>query len=354
MGEFIGLLKRLSEVCAPSGYEGPVKEIIESAVKDYVDEVYTDKMGNLVTVKRGVEKAPKILLDAHMDEIGMLVKYIDDKGFIRFSYTGGFSDQVVLNQRVMVLTREGSLPGVIGSKPPHLISTEDRDKPVKRSEMFIDIGVGSREEAERMGVRIGDHVTWVTAFTELADKNVSCKAFDNRVGCTVLIEVLKEFKSPATIYGVFPVMEEVGLRGAKTAAYSLEPNAALVFDIAAAGDHPGIKEGEAPIKLGGGPVIGVADGGKASLGGGLITHPKIRQVLVDTAERNNIPYQLYVFEGATTDGTAISLSRSGVPTGLLSVPVRYVHSASEVLNTADVEKTIELSKLSLLKIAELF
>ncbi|MEM2907468.1 MAG: M42 family peptidase, partial [Candidatus Odinarchaeota archaeon] len=260
MDETAKILKKLTEVYSPSGYEESVREVIASMLEKYVDEIHVDKMGNLITLKRGLEKEQKIFLDEHMDEIGMLVKYIDDKGFIRFSYTGGFFDQVVLNQRVVVLTRNGPIPGVIGAKPPHLMTQEEREKLVKRGDMFIDIGAGSRQRAEQLGVRVGDHISWAAGFTELVDNNVTSKAFDNRVGCTILIKILKELKANATIYGVFTVMEEIGLRGAKTAAFTIEPDAALVFEIAAAGDHPGVKEGEAPVRIGGGPVIGIADG----------------------------------------------------------------------------------------------
>ncbi|WEU41107.1 MAG: M42 family metallopeptidase [Candidatus Odinarchaeum yellowstonii] len=346
------LLKKLSEAYAPSGCEEAVREIITSMVREYVDELYVDKIGNLITLKKGVQNKPKILLDAHMDEIGMMVKYIDEKGFIRFSYTGGFSDQTVLNQRVVILTRKGIIPGVIGCKPPHLMTQEEKEKIVKRSDMFIDIGAESRVEAEQLGVRVGDHIIWSTSFTELAGNKLASKAFDNRVGCAILIKILQKLKTETPVYGVFTVMEEIGLRGAKTAAFTIEPDAALVFDIATAGDHPNVKEGEAPVRVGGGPVISVADGSRLNLGGGLITHPKIRRILIETAEENSIPYQLYVFEGGTTDGTVISLSRTGVPTGLISVPVRYAHTASELLSLLDVENSIKLATLSIYKIIE--
>ncbi len=354
MKDIKSILKKLTETHAPSGCEAPVRDVITSILEKYVDEIYVDKMGNLITLKKGINGKPKILLDAHMDEIGMLVKYIDEKGFIKFSYTGGFFDQTVLNQRVIILTRNGPIPGVIGAKPPHLMAQEEREKIVKRSEMFIDIGVESRQEAERLGVRIGDHITWSAELTELADGKLVSKAFDNRVGCAILIKILQELKTESPVYGVFTVMEEIGLRGAKTAAFTIEPDAALVFDIAAAGDHPNVKEGEAPIRIGGGPVIGVADGSRMNLGGGLITHPLIRRILIETAEDNHIPYQLYVFEGGTTDGTVIALSRTGVPTGLISVPVRYAHSASELLSLMDVEKSVQLAELSIHKIVETF
>ncbi|MHA1754771.1 MAG: M42 family metallopeptidase, partial [Candidatus Odinarchaeia archaeon] len=284
--------------------------------------------------------------------IGMLVKFIDKNGFIRFSYTGGFFDQTVLNQRVAINTKKGLIHGVIGSKPPHLMLPEDKDKVVKRRSMFVDIGAKDREDALNMGVRVGDPITWVSKFTLLGDSRVTGKAFDDRAGCCALIQTLKELEVDADVYSVFAVMEEVGLRGAKTAAFALKPDAALIFETTAAGDFPGVKEEEATTKLGEGPVIIIADGSKTSLGGGLITHPLLRRILIETAEENNIPYQLEVFEGGTTDGTAISLSRSGVPTAVLSIPVRYIHTPTEVLDIRDLINTIKLAKLAIPKIID--
>ncbi|MHA1238893.1 MAG: M42 family metallopeptidase [Candidatus Odinarchaeia archaeon] len=355
MRELEATLKKLVEVDAPSGMEDNVRELIKELVQPYVDELRVDSLGNLITVKRGEKGAPKILLDAHMDEIGFIVKHIDKKGFIYFSYVGGFFDQTVLNQRVSILTSDGKkIPGVIGSKPPHLIPQEERDKIIKKDGMFIDVGAKSKDDALKMGIRVGDHITWWGPFEKLGEDLVCGKAFDDRLGCLILIETLKKVDTASTLYGVFSVMEEVGLRGARTSAFSLEPDVGIAFDVSATGDYPGVKDFEAPARLGGGPIITVADGAKLSLGGGLIAHPKVKNLLVKVAEENKIMYQLEVFEGGTTDATAIALSKSGVPAGVVSVPCRYIHSPIEVANIHDIENTIKLSVLACEKIPSEF
>ncbi len=341
------LLKRLVEACAPSGYEENVRKILKEELRNHVDEVREDRLGNLICVKKGGKGEGKIMVSAHMDEIGMLVKYIEKEGFIRFSYLGGFFDQTVLNQRVLVHTEKETIPGVIGSTPPHLLPEEKRKKPVEREQMFIDIGATSQEEAESWGVRVGCPITWVGDLLELKNGFVCGKAFDDRIGCLVLVEVLKNVDPEVTVYGVASVMEEVGLRGARTSAFSVDPDMGVAIDVTAAGDYPGIDERRAPIKLGKGPAITIADGRRDSLGGGLISHPLPRSLLVETAEKNGIPYQLDVFEGGTTDATEIALARGGVPAAVLSIPTRYIHTPVEVLNLKDVENAIKLLKLSL-------
>ncbi|MBS7287940.1 MAG: M42 family metallopeptidase [Candidatus Freyarchaeota archaeon] len=341
------LLKRLVEACAPSGYEENVRRIMKEELRSYVDEVSEDRLGNLICVKKGGRGDAKVMVAAHMDEIGMLVKYIEKEGYIRFSYLGGFLDQTVLNQRVLVHTEKDAIPGVIGSTPPHLLPEEKRKKPVEREDMFIDIGATSKEEAEAWGVRTGCPITWIGDLVELRNGFVCGKAFDDRVGCLVLVEVMKSVDPEVTVYGVASVMEEVGLRGARTSTFTVDPDMGVAVDVTAAGDYPGVDERRAPVKLGRGPAITIADGRRESLGGGLISHPLPRSLLIETAERNGIPYQLDVFEGGTTDATEIALARGGVPAAVLSVPTRYIHTPVEVLNLRDVENAVKLLKLSL-------
>jgi putative aminopeptidase FrvX len=203
--------------------------------------------------------------------------------------------------------------------------------------MFIDIGVHDREEAEKL-VNIGDPVTIKQEFSQLQNSIFTGKSLDNRVGCSVIVEVLKRVESDATIYGVGTVQEEVGLKGAKTSAFRLNPDMAIAIDVAISGDHPGIKEGEAPASAGKGPVIILAD----ASGDGIITHPEVKELLISTAEAEEIPYQLVVSEGGTTDATAIHLTREGIPSGVLSPAVRYMHSPVEVVNLEDIENTVKL------------
>jgi endoglucanase len=276
-----------------------------------------------------------------MDEIGLMVKYIDDNGFLRFVEIGGWFDQTLLSQRVVLHGRKGSITGVIGSKPPHLMKDDDRKKPVKLEDMFIDIGAKDREDAENLGIEIGVTASIDREFRSLANGKVTSKAFDDRAGLVILIEVMKRLskhKIDANIYAVGTVQEEVGLKGARTCAFGICPSVALAIDTTVPGDYPGISKTDSSLEIGKGPVITVAD----AAGRGLITHPQILKWLKETAVENKIPYQLGVGSGGTTDATAIHLTKEGIPTGTISIATRYVHSPVEVLDTADLEACISL------------
>lgn len=331
------LLKKLSNATGISGFEGNIREIIKDELKDYVDEIEVDNLGNIIAVKKGKANGKKIMLAAHMDEIGLMVRYIDKKGFINFSKIGGINDQMLLNQEVYIHTDNGEVLGVLGSKPPHRMKASEKKKVIEYENMFIDIGAKDKEEAEKL-VKVGDPITIKHEFSPLQGSVVTGKAFDNRVGCLTLIETLKRVNSDATIYGVGTVQEEVGLKGARTSAFKINPDLAIALDVTISGDHPGIKEDEAPAKLGGGPVIVLTD----ASGRGIITHPKVKKLLIETAEKEEIPYQLEVSEGGTTDATAIHLTREGIPTGVLSAPTRYIHTPVEVVDLDDIENTVKL------------
>jgi Cellulase M and related proteins len=331
------ILEKLSNAAGVSGFEEDIREIITDEVKDHVDEIETDNMGNLIMVKKGKDDGKKIMLAAHMDEIGLMVRHIDKEGFIKFSKIGGINDQMLLNQEVYIHTDNGKVLGVLGSKPPHRMKAAERKKAVEYENMFIDIGAKDKEEAEKL-VSVGDVATIKREFSTLRGSTVAGKAFDNRVGCLVLIEVMKRIKSDANIYAVGTVQEEVGLKGAKTSAFKINPDLAIALDVTISGDHPGIKEDEAPAKLGGGPAIILTD----ASGRGIITHPKVKKLLIEAAEREEIPYQLEVSEGGTTDATAIHLTREGIPTGVLSAPTRYIHTPVEVVDMDDIENTVKL------------
>jgi len=281
------------------------------------------------------------MLAAHMDEIGLMVRYIDENGFLRFVGIGGWFDQTLLNQRVIVHGKKGSIYGVIGSKPPHVMKDEDRKKPVKLEDMFIDIGAKDREDAGNLGIEIGTTVSIDQEFVPLANGKVTSKAFDNRAGVVILIEVMKrlhERKIEANVYAVGTVQEEVGLKGAKTCAFGLCPDVALALDTTIPGDHPGISKTDSALELGKGPVVTVAD----ASGRGLIAHPQVLKWLRETADTNEIPYQLGVGSGGTTDATSIHLTKEGIPTGTVSIATRYIHSPVEVLDTADIESCVSL------------
>ena len=331
------LLERLSNAHGVSGYEGNIRRIIEEEVRPYVDEIKSDNMGNLIATKNGGK--PVVMLAAHMDEIGLMVKYVDDKGFARFTKTGGWFDQTLLNQRMILHTENGPIYGVLGSKPPHVIKEEDRKKIVKAEDMFIDIGATSKEDAEKLGVRAGTPVTSDIDFKSLGNDLVTGKAFDNRAGCAMLIESLSMMKDVrATVHAVFTVQEEVGLKGARTSAFRLNPDVALATDVTITGDHPGIEKKDSSIEIGKGPSITVSDAD----GRGIIVPDSVLRWLKEAAQANGIPYQLEVGSGGTTDASSIHLTREGIPTGVISMPTRYIHTPVSVLSMADLEKSAEL------------
>ncbi|BAW31260.1 MAG TPA: M42 family metallopeptidase [Methanothermobacter sp.] len=331
------LMKRLSEANGISGFEDEVREIIKDELEGRVDNIEEDNLGNLIMTREGDSDAPSVMLAAHMDEIGLMVRYIDKKGFIRFSKIGGINDQMLLNQPVEIHGKKGKITGVIGSKPPHRMKPKERKKVTSYEKMFIDIGAKSRKEAEKL-VGVGDPVTFKAPFNKLQNGLFTGKALDNRIGCLLLVEVLKSVRSNATIYGVGTVQEEVGLKGARTSAFKLNPNMALALDVTISGDHPGIEEEDAPVKLGKGPGIVLTD----ASGKGIITHKKIRDWLLSTAKEENIPVQLEVSEGGTTDATAIHLTRAGIPAGVVSVPTRYIHTPVSVASMDDIKNTVKL------------
>ncbi len=333
------LLKKFTNAHGISGSEDNIRDLLEMEIEPYVDTIRRDIMGNLIATKKG--DRPSVMLAAHMDEIGLMIKYIDDNGFLRFVEIGGWFDQTLLSQRVIVHGKKGSIPGVIGSKPPHLMKEDDRKKPVKMEDMFIDIGANDRDDAEKIGIEIGTPVSIDREFMPLANGKVTSKAFDDRVGVVILIEVMKQLskhKIEANIYAVGTVQEEVGLKGAKISAFGLVPNLALALDTTVPGDYPGISKTDSSLEVGKGPVINVAD----ASGRGLIAHPQVLKWLRDTAAENKISYQLNVGSGGTTDATSIHLTKEGIPTGTVSIATRYVHSPVEVLDISDVEASILL------------
>jgi len=337
MSDMKELLERLSNAHGLSGYEGSVRQIIENEVRPYVDEIKTDKMGNLIATKLGSK--PVVMLAAHMDEIGLMVKYVDDKGFVHFTKSGGWFDQTLLNQRMILHTEQGAVYGVIGSKPPHAMKEEDKKKPVQAEDMFIDVGATSKEDAEKLGVKTGTPITSDTEFKSLGNDRVTGKAFDNRAGCVMLIEALREMKDVrATVHAVFTVQEEVGLKGAKTSAFGLNPDVALATDVTITGDHPGIEKKQSAIEMGKGPSITVSD----AEGRGIIVPEPVLKWLKEAAESNKIPYQLEVGTGGTTDASAIHLSREGIPSGVISPPSRYIHTPVSVLSMTDLENAAKL------------
>lgn len=322
------LIKKLTETYGPSGSEDTIREIIRNEVVAYADEVRVDALGNLIAVKKGSK--PKIMLAAHMDEIGIIVTFIEDKGFLRFANVGGVFPFTLFGQRVIFAN---GIVGTFGVEKPDELK-ELKVSGVKLSKMFIDIGAKDRGEAERL-VRIGDVASFHREMTDLGARLIS-KAMDDRIGCVVLIETLKRVAKEDLdneIYFVFTVQEEVGIRGARTAAYGIDPDIGIAVDVTLTGDTP-----EAPtmaVKLGGGPAVKVKDMS-------VISHPKVKNLMVKVAEEEDIPYQLEVLEQGGTDAGSIHLTREGIPSGVLSIPARYVHTPSEMVDFGDVENAVRL------------
>lgn len=333
----VKLLEELSLTPAISGNEDKIREIITRELESVADEIETDDMGNLICTRKGDENAPTVMLASHMDEIGLMVKYIDDNGFVKFIKIGGINDQMLTNQAVIIHSKDGQVPGVIGSKPPHVTKAEEKNKVIPYTEMFIDIGANDKEEAEKM-ISIGDMITLRSWFEEYPNDKVMGKALDNRIGCYVMMEIMKRVQSRATIYGVGTVQEEVGLKGAKVSSYRLNPDYAFALDTTLCGDHPGITLEEAPCKMGKGPAVILAD----RSGDGIITPKVMKDMITDAAESKDIKIQLEVSDGGTTDATAIHLNREGIITGVISVPTRYLHTPVSVASCEDIENTIEL------------
>ena len=341
-------LKKLSNACGVAGREEEVRNLMISFLKPHADEVIVDKLENVIAIKKGNKNKPKVMLAAHMDEVGLMVKTITKDGFLQFTKMGGIDDRILLAQKVSVLTEKAALPGVVGSKPPHIQKEEERKKIVTFDEMFIDIGAENREDAKAMGVKIGDPVAFDVQYVKIGKDTVMGKAFDDRAGCAVMIEVLKQLeKTDCTVYAVGTIQEEVGLRGAATAAFGIDPDVGIALDVTIAGDVPGVREFDTSVKMGKGPALTVTDSG-------LVTHPKVLRWLIDTAAENKIEYQLETGFLGTTDAARISLTRQGVPSGTVSIPARYIHSPVGLISLKDAENSAKLAALAIQKIQNNF
>jgi putative aminopeptidase FrvX len=333
------MLEELTTAIGVPGNEREARGVMKKYITPYADEVFTDRLGSLIAQKTGDANGPKIMLAGHLDEIGLMVTQITEEGFLRFQTLGGWWNQVMLAQRMTVATRKGHLMGVIGSKPPHIVSPEELKKPYPIKDMFIDIGATSKEEAEAFGVRPGDPVVPICPFTEMANpKLLMAKAWDNRVGCAITIEVLKRLQGknhPNTVFGVGTIQEEVGSRGAKTSTKMIEPDLMIAIDTGIAGDTPGITPNEAMSKIGKGPQLMIYDGS-------MIPHTGLRDFVVDLAEENGIPFQYEVLARGGTDAGSSHLVGNGVPSLALTLPTRYIHTAASIIHIDDFEYTVQI------------
>jgi len=341
-------LEKLSNACGVSGREEEVRNLMMQLMKPYADEIIVDKLENVIAIKKGKKNTPKVMLAAHMDEVGLMVKTLTKEGFLQFAKMGGIDDRILPAQKVSVLTKKGPLNGIIGSKPPHIQKEEERKKVLPYDELFIDIGAENREDANIMGVKIGDPVAFDVKYRKINKDTVIGKAFDDRAGCAAMIETLKQLgETDCTICAVGTVQEEVGLRGAATAAFGVDPDVAIALDVTVAGDVPGVREFDTSVKMGKGPTLTVSDSG-------LITHPKVFRWLLETAEETKIPFQLETGLMGSTDAARISLTRQGVPSGTVSIGTRYIHSPVSMLSLKDVENSAKLTTAAIQKIKKYF
>jgi putative aminopeptidase FrvX len=341
-------LEKLSNACGVTGRENEARDLMVRLMTPYADEIAIDKLENVIAVKKGKEKAPKIMIAAHMDEVGLMVKTISKDGFLQFAKMGGIDDRILPAQKVIIFSRKGTFPGIIGSKPPHIQKEEERKKITTSDELFIDIGAESKDDALAMGVAVGDPVAFDIKYVQLGRDVVIGKAFDNRAGCATMVETLKQLqKTDYTIYAVGTVQEEVGLRGAGAAAFSVDPDLAIALDVTIAGDTPGVREFDANVKMGKGPALTITDSG-------LITSSKILRWLVDSAEEEKIPFQIETGLMGSTDAARISLTRQGIPCGNISVPTRYIHSPVGMLRLKDIENSAKLTVAAIHRISKYF
>ena len=329
------LLKKLSEAFGPSGLEGEVRNILTEELAPYVNEWMRDALGNLIAVKPGT-RGPKVMLAAHMDECGLMISSIDRSGLLRFRKVGGLDDRVLVSKYVVIGPKK--VPGVIGAKAIHLQRPEERTQVIPLSGLYIDIGAKSKEDAERL-IKLGDYAVFGTEFAHLSDTVVKGKAFDDRAGCAVLSEVLKEQYS-MPIYGAFTVQEEIGLRGAGVAAYAIEPDLAIVLEGTTCSDLPGSLEHGFCTGMGEGPAITAMDAS-------VITDKRMVNELLRLAKEHNIPVQFKRSITGGSDAGRINQTKTGIPVVVISVPCRYIHSPVSMLSLVDFDNTIKLVKLFL-------
>ncbi|GAB4075020.1 M42 family metallopeptidase [Barrientosiimonas marina] len=333
------MLKDLTDARGVPGDEKEPRNVMEQYITPCADNVYTDNLGSLIAEKTGEKNGPKIMVAGHLDEVGFMVTRIDSNGFVYFQTVGGWWSQVMLAQRVTIMTANGDVTGLIGSKPPHVLSAEERKKPVDIQDMFVDIGASSKEEAQNFGIRPGDSIVPYFEFTPMTnEKMLMAKAWDNRIGCAIAIEALKQLQGsqhPNIVYGVGTVQEEVGLRGAGTAARTIQPDIGFGVDVGIAGDMPGVSDKEADSELGKGPQILIYDAS-------MVPNKGVRDLVVDTADENHIPYQFASLAGGGTDSGSIHLTADGVPSLSITIATRYIHSHAAILHRDDFENAVNL------------
>lgn len=339
MSKYEQLLKDLTEAHGAPGFEDEAVEVMKNNIKA-ADEITFDKLGSLIARKKGKSDSPKIMIAGHIDEIAFIVKEITGDGYVKFIPLGGWWGHVALAHNVIIKTSKGDVPGVIGSKPPHILEDEERKKVMQLKDMFIDVGACDGFKVKSLGIKPGDPIIPDSGFKVMGNpKLYMSKAFDNRVGAAAAVAVINELKNvshPNTVYGVGTVQEEVGLRGAGTAAHAIDPDVAIVADVSLAMDSPGSSK-ESPGRLGTGPSINIMDGT-------MIPNRHLRDFTVKIAEANKIPFHFGSIDRGGTDGGRIHISRSGVPSIYLGIATRYIHSHTSIIHKGDFENLVKLIK----------
>lgn len=333
--ESLEFLRKLLDTPSPSGFEREAQKLVRSEMEKFADEVRTDVLGNVIGVVNP-EGRPRVMLAGHVDEIGFMVKYIDDQGYIYFAPIGGVDAHLVPGERVYIHTKNGPILGVVGKKPVHLMEAKDRERVVPLHEQWIDIGARDKKEAQKL-VRIGDPITFAVGFQRLQNDLIVARGTDDKMGAFVVTEALRRLsrrRPKAAVFAVSTVQEEIGLRGARVSAFGIEPDVGIAVDVGFATDYPTIdKRRIGEVSLGKGPI----------LHRGANINPKVEELLFKAAEEEGIPYQLTGEpRGTGTDANIIQLTRAGVATGLVSVPNRYMHTPSEVISLSDLENAVRL------------
>jgi len=336
----IELLKTLSGTFGPSGFETEVRETLHSLVKPLVDEVKVDALGNLIAIRHG-QSTRKIMLDAHMDEVGFLVSHIEENGFLRLAPLGGWDARILPSHAVMIQTRDGKkIRGIIGSAPPHILTEEERKRPIQLEDLFVDVGVDSSTEISELNIHVGDPAVIEYPFQQLNENTLTGKAFDDRAGCAVAVEALQQLQNdnlPWTLAVAFVVREEIGLRGARTAAYQIQPDVALALEGTIAADVPGVPLNKQPTQMGKGPAISIGDRS-------FIVPREMVIFLEELAKNLSLPYQHKTPLYGGTDAGAIHESREGVMAGIISVPCRYIHAPLSMMRLTDFDQTVQVAK----------
>ncbi len=335
------LLEELSNAHGPSGSEGQVRAIVQRELAPIADELESDGLGSLIARLGPKDTSPTILVMAHMDEVGLMVRYITPEGFVKFLGLGGMLDQALINQRWIIATRKGMVRGVTGIKTTHVMPLEARTQIFRREQMFIDVGASNKQDAEdRLGIRPGDPIAPDSAFMVLNDSKLYAgKAWDDRAGVALMIEVLRNLRQrpgPATLYAAATVQEEVGLRGAHTSAAKVHPDIGVNFESGVAGDYPGTNADEAQEKIGAGPGLFLHDSS-------MLPNLKLRDFVLDVAKDLDIPVQFNVIAGYGQDGSEIQRSYGGTPVINLTIPTRYLHSHTSIISRDDFDRAVTLA-----------